>query len=40
MRKKNKLLVSGASYSMCNWDEVHWADQIGEAGDFKKVDYE
>lgn len=40
MRKKNKLLVAGASYSMCNWDEVHWADQIGEAGDFKKVEYE
>lgn len=37
---KKKLMVSGASYSMCNWDEVHWADQIGEAGGFKEVIYE
>jgi hypothetical protein len=37
---KKKLMVSGASYSMCNWDEVHWADQIGEAAGFKEVVYE
>jgi hypothetical protein len=38
--KKKRLMVTGASYGMCNWDEVHWADQIAEAGGFKDVVYE
>lgn len=40
MSKKNRLMVSGSSYGMCNWDEVHWADQIAEAEGFKDVIYE
>jgi len=40
MRKKNKLMVSGASYSAANWNEPHWADIIAEQGDFKKVEFE
>lgn len=33
-------MVSGASYSGANWDELHWADIIAEQCDFKKVEFE
>jgi len=33
----NKLLVSGASYAMCNWDIKHWAEIIAEENDLDTV---